>query len=106
MNKISRRGFFAIPAASAASATTAIAASAMAQPVVRTNNIQYYACLKCKCGYAMLDVGPYGVPAEYNMPHIPPNSSYCCNSECDLFHVPFEMPKIEVTEARPVRYHR
>lgn len=105
MNKISRRGFFAIPVTSA---TTAIAASAaMAQPVVRTNKVRYSTCLQCKCGYVMIEVGKYGIPPEYaSQFRPPPNSTYCCNSECDLFHVPFEIPKIEVTEVRPVKYNR
>ncbi len=105
MNKISRRGFFAIPATSA---TTAIAAAsaAMAQPVVRTNSIRYTTCLTCKCGYVMVEVGPLGVPPEYRQFDVPPNCAYCCNSECDLFHVPFDIPKVQITEVRPVRYNR
>lgn len=101
MNKISRRGFFAIPVTSA---TTAIAASAaMAQPVVRTIAATPLVSYMCKCGRVMYQTGNFLLTGEEYML---PNKHYCCNSECDLFHVPFEMPKIEVTEARPVRYNR
>lgn len=102
MNKISRRGFFAIPVTSA---TTAIVASAaMAQPVVRTQLTQVLVSgAICKCGTHMMAAYPHWDEYAFD---VPVESQFCCNSKCDLFHVPFEMPKIEVTEVRPVRYNR